>query len=243
MNADFGITFLASLLAAGITSLGIMVIRRHAAWGHRNSSYFATFAAGVLISVSFLHLTPTALAAAKAAPIWLMLGYFALYAINRFAAAHVCDRESLADSSLGLVPLIGIGFHSFVDGMIYSVTFSVDIFTGSLAALGMVLHEFPEGIVTYLLLRRGGFQDRGAAIGAFAAAALTTPLGTLASYPWVAQLQGPVLGLLLALSAGALIYVGATHLLPAAEREGRKYRLLALAAGIVLALTMMAVKP
>jgi zinc transporter ZupT len=41
--------------------------------------------------------------------------------------------------------MLGIGLHSFIDGFIYSITFSVSIFTGALAATGMVLHEFPEG--------------------------------------------------------------------------------------------------
>jgi zinc transporter ZupT len=40
---------------------------------------------------------------------------------------------------------------------------------------------------------------------------------------------------LLSISAGALIYVGATHLLPQAEREPAKYSLVALAAGILVA--------
>ena len=45
---------------------------------------------------------------------------------------------------------------------------------------------------------------------------------------------------LLALSAGALIYVGASHLLPTAEREPRRYNLLALGAGILVALGIIA---
>jgi zinc transporter ZupT len=40
------------------------------------------------------------------------------------------------------------------------ITFTVSIFTGMLAATGMVLHEFPEGIITYLLLLRGGFSEK-----------------------------------------------------------------------------------
>jgi ZIP family zinc transporter/zinc and cadmium transporter len=43
------------------------------------------------------------------------------------------------------------------------------------------------------------------------------------------------LGALLAISAGALIYVGASHLLPAVEKENKRYSLLALASGILVA--------
>jgi zinc transporter ZupT len=100
----------------------------------------------------------------------------------------------------------------------------------------MVLHEFPEGIVTYTLLLRSGFSERKSYLLAFIAAALTTPLGTFVSYPFITQIDPPLLGLLLAFSAGALIYVGATHLLPRAEREPRRFSLVALAAGILVAI-------
>jgi zinc transporter ZupT len=103
-------------------------------------------------------------------------------------------------------------------------------------ALGMVLHEFPEGIVTYTLLVRSGFTERRSFLLAFLAAAATTPIGTLVSFPFISRIDEPLLGALLALSAGALIYVGATHLLPRAEREPRRFSLVALAAGILVAL-------
>ena len=45
---------------------------------------------------------------------------------------------------------------SFIDGIVYTVTFSVSALTGVLVSIGMVLHEFPEGIFTYVLLRKGG---------------------------------------------------------------------------------------
>lgn len=56
-----------------------------------------------------------------------------------------------------------------LDRIIYSVTFNVSIFTGVLAAVGMVPHEFPEGIDTFLLLERGGFSKKKSAFYAFLA--------------------------------------------------------------------------
>jgi len=43
----------------------------------------------------------------------------------------------------------------------------------------------------------------------------------------------------LAFSAGALVYVGATHLLPQAETEHKKYSLFALGAGVLVALVIV----
>ena len=228
-----------SSLAAIVTTIGIYVIRRFERWGRENTIYFICFAAGVLISVSFLHIIPTAFSMNANAPIYLFAGYISLHLFNRFINAFVCDKSSDEQYGIGLVPMLGIGFHSFIDGFIYSITFTVSIFTGILAASGMVLHEFPEGIITYLLLIRGGFKVRTSLLLAFLAAALTTPLGMLVSYPYISKIDTPLLGALLAFSAGALVYVGATHLLPQAEAEHKKYSLFALGAGILVALAII----
>ena len=181
MNHTFLAVLFASTLACVVTTIGIYSIHRFEAWGNRNAVYFMSFAAGVLVTVSFIHMIPKALDMNVNAPLYLLAGYVGLYLFNRFLTAFVCDESSCADLTIGLIPLIGIGLHSFIDGVIYSVTFNVGIFTGLVAAIGTVLHEFPEGIVTYLLLKRADFSDRRAALYAFLAAALSTPLGTIVS--------------------------------------------------------------
>jgi ZIP family zinc transporter/zinc and cadmium transporter len=239
MENTFWTAFGASLVAALVTAIGIYVIRRYEAWGRRNSIYFVCFAAGVLISVSFLHIVPKAFEMNAHAPAYLLLGFVLLHLFNRFVTAFVCERKPDAAYGIGLISMLGIGFHSFIDGFIYSIAFTVSLFTGALAATGMVLHEFPEGIITYLLLLRGGFSEKTSLLLALAAASLTTPLGMLVSYPLISRIDAPLLGSLLALSAGALVYVGATHLLPQAEKEHRKYSLCALGAGILVAVVIV----
>jgi len=243
MEGTFLIAFVTSSLAAIVTSVGIYAIRNFVDWGQRNTTYFMCFAAGVLISASFLHIIPKSLSMNSNASIYLLVGFFGLHLFNRFITAFVCQKDPKKEQyGIGLIPMIGIGFHSFIDGFIYSTAFSVSIFTGFLATTGMVLHEFPEGIITYLLLIRGGFSEQKAMTIAFFAAALTTPLGTLISYPIISRVDASTLGALLALSAGALIYVGATHLLPKAEQEHKKYSLVALGGGIVVAIIIVVSK-
>jgi len=55
----------------------------------------------------------------------------------------------------------------------------------------------------------------------------------------ISVIDPPLLGSLLALSAGALIYVGATHLLPRAEQEAKPFSLLALAGGVLVAVIIV----
>jgi zinc transporter ZupT len=113
MERNFWIVFSASLLAGAVTTSGIIAIRRHENWARQNVTYFACFAAGVLIAVSFLKIVPTALAMNPQAPVYLFGGYLLMHIFNRFLTAYVCDNPETAEYALGLVPLIGIGFHSF----------------------------------------------------------------------------------------------------------------------------------
>lgn len=240
MENTFWTAFLTSILAASVTTLGIYTIRRYADWGNRNTAYFMCFAAGVLIAASFLHIIPKSIAMNDQAPIWLLVGFMGLHLFNRFITAFVCERDpGQKDVALGLIAMLGIGFHSLIDGFIYSIAFKVSVLTGFLATMGMVLHEFPEGIITYVLLRRSGFSDTKSMWFAFLATALTTPLGMLVSFPLISQFNQENLGVLLALSAGALVYVGATHLLPKAEQERRRFSLVALGGGVLVAVIIV----
>lgn len=236
----FAMVLAASVIACGVTSLGIAVISQYREWSGEHSAYFVSFAAGVLITVSFMHLVPKSLQMSANAAAFLLVGFLGLYLLNRFLNLYLCHEYECPDYTVGIIPMLGIGLHSLVDGAIYSITFNVSVFTGALAAVGMIFHEFPEGIITFVLLQRGGFGRRRSALYAFLAAALSTPLGALISYPFVQSIGEPTLGVLLALSAGALVYVGATHLLPEVEEQNRRYSVLTLAAGVLVGVIIIA---
>ncbi|MBN1483932.1 MAG: ZIP family metal transporter [Chloroflexia bacterium] len=230
----FAAVLLASSLACVVTTIGIYIISKYEGWAKEHSTYFMSFAAGVLIAVSFIHIIPRAFEMNSTAPVFLLVGFLAVYLINRLINLYLCHDYD-CEYTTGITPVLGIGFHSLIDGIIYSITFNVSIFTGVLTAIGMILHEFPEGIVTFILLERAGVGRRQAILYSFLAAALSTPLGTLVSFPFINEINQPTLGLLLAMSAGALVYVGASHLLPAVEKENKRYSILALIAGVLVA--------
>lgn len=223
-------TLIASLLACLVTTIGILVISRYEDKSREYSDYFVCFAAGVLIAVSFLHIIPKSFGMIATAPRYLLLGFLALLLLSRFLNIYICQKGKGTEVAAGLIPVLAIGLHSLIDGVIYSVTFRVSIFTGVLTAVGMVLHEFPEGVITYVLLRRGGFPRKRSIWLSFIVAAFSTPLGAVLSFPFIRQLQGAPLGALLAFTAGALVYVGATHLLPQVENQTHKSTLFAMLA-------------
>ena len=234
-EGTFFYVLLAGLFAVTVTTLGIIFIKKYEKWGEKNTIYFIAFAAGVLISISFLHIVPEAIEMSLDAPLFILIGFLTIYTINRLLHEVLCNIKKYKNYHKGIVPTLGIAFHSFLDGIIYSVTFNVSVLTGYLSVIGMIAHEFPEGIICFLLLKKAGFKKKKAAIYAFLAAGITTPLGALLSFPYIAMLSEDILGKALALSAGALIYVGASHLLPETEESDKRFALLTLLLGVATA--------
>lgn len=227
----------ASVVAAATTAGGVLALHRFGRRIESDGVYFVAFAAGVLVSASFVHIIPEASVLNHQAPAYVVAGFFGLHVLNAFVTTHVCGLEegshAHADVPLGAVPLCGIAFHSFLDGVVYSIAFAASTFTGLMASAGMVLHKFPEGMIAYTLLIRSGTSRRRAFWLALGVAACT-PLGTVLSSPIIDRVGRPILGALLAASAGTLVYIGATHLLPQAEQQPRRYSLLALVAGVLV---------
>jgi zinc transporter ZupT len=104
---------LASSLACVVTATGIYVIRRHEGWGKQNTVYFMSFAAGVLISVSFTHIIPRSFDLQARAPLFLLLGFMGLYLSNRFLNALVCHEYNSPDAATGIIPCWRSGIPSW----------------------------------------------------------------------------------------------------------------------------------
>ncbi|MEN8174030.1 MAG: ZIP family metal transporter, partial [Chloroflexota bacterium] len=122
-TTTFGAVITASLLACLVTTIGIYIISKYETWGNKNVVYFISFAAGVLISVSFIHIIPKAFGMNENAPVYLLVGFMGLHFFNRFLNVFVCHERDCTNLSIGIIPMVGIGLHSLIDGVIYSITF------------------------------------------------------------------------------------------------------------------------
>ncbi len=220
-----------AVLSAIVNGLGIFAIVKYRAWAENVKTYFMCFAAGVLISTPLMLALPQAVQKNFYAGFSAAGGFLFMVFSNKLVRSRA-KKESLA---FGIVVAEGIGIHSFVDGIIYAITFSVSILTGFLSAMGLVVHEFAEGVITYLVFMKAGIEKRTAIISALLIASFTTPAGAFIAYPFMGRLSDSSLGLMLGFVAGVLIYVSASHLLPAANEEEKKHSILAFLAGTLLA--------
>lgn len=227
------------LIAAFVTTLGLLAVALRSDWSLRYADLFGLAAAGMLTAMAFLHIVPEAFALSPSAPVWLAVGFFAGLLLHYLIKTLFPEREDSQLPSEAITPILAIACHSFIDGVVYSVTFAASFSAGVFTAVGLILHEFPEGVIAFAILRRHGVSNRWAFIWAFLAAAATTPLGVLVSGPIMFGLGDEAIGSLFALSAGLLLFV-ATGPLMAPLRDVPPARgLAALSLGVAIAVTLL----
>jgi len=227
-----------ALASALVNGLGILSIIKYKEWAEISLPYFMCFAAGILISTPLILALPNAIRSNLYAGFAALGGFLFLFLSNKLVKYYTKKREL----TFALVAAEGIGIHSFVDSIIYSVTFSVSILVGFLSAIGLVIHEFAEGVITYIVLLKGGLSKKGSALYAFLISGLSTPIGAFLVYPLVSKVEKATLGLMLGFVAGVLLYISASHLLPEAREYERKHSDLAFLAGVGLALFILFTK-
>jgi zinc and cadmium transporter len=232
-------SFAFGLIAALVTSAGLAAVASRRDWSARQSGLFALSAGGMLITLSLLHIVPEAVAASPNAARFLLGGFFAGLLLN-FGMRTMFPERLGEGRAEAFTPLFAVAVHSFFDGVIYSVSFAASFQSGVYAALGLILHEFAEGIIAFAILARHGFKVREALVWAFLAAAATTPLGALVSGPFVNGLGTETLAALYAMSAGLLVYVATGPMMKPLEEVAPVRALGALGAGVAFALVVMA---
>lgn len=227
------------LIAASATALGLLSVALRADWSSRHAGLFAIAAGGMLITLAFLHLAPEAFMRTQSAPIWMLLGYLGGLFLHQASRAVVTPgRVTGAGLGAAFVPLLAIGLHSLIDGMVYAISFEPSFESGLATSLSLILHEFPEGVVAFMIVRASGGTVRHAFVLALLAASLTTPIGALAATPMLELVGDDVLGGLFAVSTGLLVFVATGPLLAPLREETAARGGFALICGVVLALAL-----
>lgn len=230
------------LIAAFATSISLIAVATRGDWSERHSGVFALVAGGMLVTLSLLHIAPEAFALTKYAPIFMLVGYLSgllLSAIVKTFFPTAEDAETEGTKAEAFTPIMAVAAHSFIDGVLYSVTFAASFTSGVFTSLSLILHEFPEAVIAFAILRRHGFSNKRAFMYAFLAAAITTPLGVIVSAPFMYGLGPDIIGALFAISAGLLLYVATGPLMAPLQDEPPVRSLLSLLGGVAVALVVV----
>lgn len=231
-----------SLLGGVVSLLGAVILLSRANIAHKMAYYATPFAAGALLAAVFLDLFKEGIAESTnidhvlyAALAGILLFFFAERFLRWFHHHH--QHESTDPT----VPLIVVGdtLHNALDGIAIAAAFLVSIPTGIVTTIAVAAHEIPQEIGDFgLLLKKGVSRKRVLMINVLSA--LATVAAAVTTYLLGNDEQLPV-GILLGLSAGFLLYIALSDIIPLLHEDSKSRRLLDIqSAMLVLGLVVVA---
>ena len=216
--------FLSILTAVIVVSLvsfiGSILLFFHVKNQHKRLFFFVAFAAGALLSVSFLDLLPEALKySTNTDTIFTiaLIGVICFFILERFIFWHHHHTSDNEEHAFTYLNLIGDAVHNFIDGIIIAASFLVDTSLGLITTAAIIFHEIPQEIGDFGVLIHGGFTRARALLLNFLSA-LTAVLGAVVVLLLNMQVE-TVSHFLVPFTAGGFIYIAASDLIPEMKKE------------------------
>ncbi|MCM8801212.1 MAG: ZIP family metal transporter [Candidatus Omnitrophica bacterium] len=211
----------ASLIVSIISFIGIFSLILKENTLKKILLFLVAFAAGALISGSFLHLLAEAIEKNTESLfpfLNLLLGFVLFFVLEKYLYWRHCHKGKNCDIHIfSYLNLIGDGIHNFMDGIIIGVGFFTDIRIGVATTLAVIFHEIPQELGDFGVLIYGGFSLIKAVSFNFISS-LTAVLGAILGYIFSERISG-FSNLLLPLTAGGFIYIASCDLIPELHRQ------------------------
>ena len=205
------------LSAAAANIIGALAVTYGRRWSVAALDRLLAFAAGFLLSLSFVELVPEALErGGREAAIAALVAYLLVHLTQHTLGQHFHFGEETHPVSpiVSRSALVGLLLHTFVDGVAVASGLLVSEAVGALVFAGVLIHKLPEGLAISSLFLAAG-ASRAAALLAATALGVATILGVM-----LTDIVGVLRTYGLAAAAGVTIYVGASNLVPEIQARG-----------------------
>lgn len=210
------------------------------------------FSAGVMIYVSFMELLPQGVETLQGfyglhPGEWAGIGLFfagilVAWLIDRLMPSHHVEVQTLEPSSklkrLGLFTALALAIHNFPEGLATFMASLKSVTLGSSVALAVAIHNIPEGVAVALpVFHATGSRKKAFLYSAFSG--LAEPVGAITGFLVLRHyLNDAVFGILFAAIAGIMVYVALDELLPTAHEYGEGHHVIW---GVISGMMVMAV--
>lgn len=230
----------------GIFSLiGGLSLLAYKKWSKNTIVSLISFAAGVLLTVSFTDLLPEAIrltnqntSQTNALLNWTftaMVGFFLFERSFVWFHHHHQPHPSQPQPMVAMV-WFGDTLHNFIDGLVITASFFVSIPVGIATSLAVAAHEIPQEIADFsLYLSHGISKTKTLALNLISS--LATIIASIISFYWWDNIS-PWQPYLLAFTAGMFIYIAGSDLIPELHDEYRprqvKFQIMTFLVGILI---------
>jgi len=217
-----------SLIGGLFSLIGGLILLSRQQFAEKLADYVMPFAAGSLLAAVFLDLLKEGLEDSEASTVLtatlagIIIFFFAERFLHWFHHHHE-HEEQKTDPATSLI-IVGDTLHNALDGVAIAAAFLISVPTGIVTTLAVAAHEIPQEIGDFgLLLAKGMKRKRVlfwnvvSSLSTVVLAVVTFALGSSDKLP---------IGLLLGLSAGFLLYVAMSDIIPTIHKSSKDKRLL-----------------
>lgn len=176
--------------------------------------------------------------------IFVCLGLLMFKILDDFVPEHEDKKMTKKETKknmvhIGVLSTIALIIHNFVEGMAIYLASVNDIGLGVMMAIGVGLHNIPLGVVVTTTLNNE--EKSYKFISCIAALFISSFIGGLLLYIFnIYQVNDLVIGSMLALTIGMLLYIIIFELYPKVKKtKNKKVTLIGLVCGILLSLLSM----
>lgn len=244
MSTDIGTIFILSLIAGLGTGLGgmIVLIRKP---GEKLFVFLIGLAAGLMIMLSFMGLLFDSLTIGGLFPatVGFISGSLLLFFLDFLLPhKHVVSEQGVFKAKMlrsGTLLAIGISLHNIPEGIAVASGYSFAPEIGLIITIAIALHNIPEGIAIALPIRMGGASKK-VAFRAALLSGLTEPGGALLAAVFLSFLP-ELMPFALSFAAGVMVFITMDELIPIAHEHGHEhFTSFGLIIGFILTLVLLA---
>lgn len=268
MEGNVLYAFTLTMLAGLSTGIGSLIALLAKKTNKVFLSFSLGFSAGVMIYISFVELFPQSVESLtpdfgdRLAQIYTVLAFFGgilfIALIDRLVPSVDNPHEARSIESMrvnlpeqglyrksnrsmmrtGVITALVIGIHNFPEGIATFMAAMQNPQTGVAIAFAIAIHNIPEGIAVSVPVYYATGSRKKAFQFSFLSG-LAEPVGAVVGYLVLAPFLTPVsLGLIFAAVAGIMVFISLDELLPAAHEYGEHH---AAIWGLILGMVVMAV--
>ena len=220
--------FILTIIAGLSTLIGLFPIFLNLKNEKNIISASCSFAAGVMLSISIMDLIPEAFKQFNKFKEHNVILLTLLFLFIGIALSYLIDKylDKIENKSslfkVGILSMIVIILHNIPEGIVTYIVSKRNILLGISICIAVSLHNIPEGITISVPIYYGS-RSRKKAIIYTLISAISEPFGAFLSYLFLSKyINDTILGMLFSITSGIMIQISLNKLIPLSKINNNK---------------------